>query len=94
MIKNIFTLLLMILYKVVYLTGSDNGYYLHKRKTAWFLLFIPILFYRTFINLFLEIGNIFKEIYSYNKRWVSVYPKPKNKLSFKQKKDLTKRLMS
>lgn len=92
--KNLFTFFLMILYKVVYMKGKDSGYYLHKRKFVWFLLFIPILFYRMFINLFLEISNIFNEIFSYNKRWISISPTPKKELSFKQKRDITERLMS
>lgn len=93
-LKNLFTLLLMILYKVVYIKGKDSGYYLHKRKSVWLLLFIPILIYRMFINLFLEIANIFKEIFSYNKRWISISPTPKKELTFKQKRAITERLMS
>ena len=93
-LKNLFTFFLMILYKVVYIRENDSGYYLQKRKSVWFLLFIPILFYRMFINLFLEISNIFNEIFSYNKRCISISPTPKKELTFKQKRYITERLMS
>jgi hypothetical protein len=92
--SNIFTLILMLFYKVVYLEGKDSGYFLHKRKIAWFLFFIPILFIRMVINFFLEIQNLFKHIYSYDRSWISASKLKPKKLTFYQKKHITKRLMS
>jgi len=94
LLKNLFTYWLMIFYKVVFIKGKNTGYYLHKRKWIWYLCFIPILVSRTLINIFLEILNIFKEIYSYDSRWISVNDKKPKKLTFFQKKYITERLMS
>ena len=94
LLDNAFTLLLMCFYKVVYMEGEKAGYYLHKRLILWLLLFIPIYFYRMTINLWLEFINTLEDVFSYNSRWITVNDKKPKKLTFSQKKYITKRLMS
>jgi len=91
-LSEIHTLFNMILYKVRYIEGNNAGYYLIKRKFIWLLFFIPILAYRTFINLLLEAGNVIIEIFSHDSRWLSVKEDRPKKLNFKQKKIITKTL--
>ena len=93
-LKNVVTYSFMVFYKVVYIEGDKCGYYLLKRKWIWFICFIPILIYRSFINIILEISNILNDIFSYESRWISVNDKKPKKLNFKQKKYITERLMS
>ena len=46
------------------------------------------------INLWLEFINTLEDVFSYNSRWITVNDKKPKKLTFSQKKYITKRLMS